>query len=140
MIFAASSESGSAQNLSARIRHAAAFSARTRWRSTVFNIDPLQKMYKLTNIMISYVNYKLQRHWYDCLARAYLKYCTLVCSRFRRPSNSKSGSALFKNKTSTSTSSRAGWKKSARNVWNQWKHWVLILVGICFLKLFWKTL
>ena len=44
MIFPASSESGSAQNLSARIRHAAAFSARTRWRSTVFNIDPLKNV------------------------------------------------------------------------------------------------
>ena len=133
MIFAASSESGSAQNLSARIRHAAAFSARTRWRSTVFNIDPLQQTYNFTIIMILYVNYAERNYkkWVRFLNRAYLKYCTLVCSRFRRPSNSKSGSALFKNKTSTSTSSRAGWKKSARNVWNQWKHWVLILVVIC---------
>ncbi len=48
-----------------------------------------------------------------CLS--YLKYWTLVASRLRSPSKSRLGSALFKKTTSTSTSSRAGWKKSACN-------------------------
>jgi len=60
---------------------------------------------------------------YNKKSSPYLKYWTRVASRFSRPSKSRLGSALLRKTTSTSTSSRAGWKKSA---WNRLKVYFML--------------
>ena len=80
----------------------------TMWLGTSFEKGPIIFMCVLLHFVTSSMLRKRK-------ILSYLKYWTLVASRLRSPSKSRLGSALFKKTTSTSTSSRAGWKKSACN-------------------------